>query len=127
MPRRAIPRDPLAGKTILITGAGSGIGRASARLFNDLGASLILAGRRAQALQETLPSARAVVLDHGDEAAVAAFARDCPPLDGMLLCAGELLTGSVEGSPVATFDRMIRSNLRGPWLICHHLRPARSP
>jgi NAD(P)-dependent dehydrogenase (short-subunit alcohol dehydrogenase family) len=41
----------------------------------------------------------------------------------MFLCAGELLTGSVEGSDLATFDRMIAANLRGPWLICHHLGP----
>jgi len=67
----------------------------------------MLAGRRPGSLRETLPDAQAVVLDHADDAAVAAFARTCPDLDGMLLCAGELLTGSVEGSPLATFDRMI--------------------
>ena len=121
MPRTS--PGPLAGMTLLVTGAGSGIGRASARLFHAQGASLILAGRRPEALRETLPSARIAPLDHGDEDAVAAFAQACPPLDGMLLCAGELLTGSVEVSPAATFDRMIRSNLRGPWLMCHHLGP----
>jgi NAD(P)-dependent dehydrogenase (short-subunit alcohol dehydrogenase family) len=41
----------------------------------------------------------------------------------MALCAGELLTGGVEASPVSTFDRMVASNLRGPWLLCHHLGP----
>ncbi|MDR3673301.1 MAG: SDR family NAD(P)-dependent oxidoreductase [Holophaga sp.] len=113
----------LAGKTILVTGAGSGIGRASARRFQDLGATLLLAGRNLAPLRETLPAARAVALDHGDDAAVAAFARDCPELDGMFLCAGELLTGSVQASPAATFERMIAANLRGPWLMCHHLGP----
>jgi len=117
----------LAGRTLLVTGAGSGIGRAAARLFQDLGADLILAGRRLEPLRETLPKARAVALDHADEAAVAAFARDCPDLDGMLLCAGELATGSVAASPVATFDRMIAANLRGPWLLCHHLDPRLRP
>jgi len=113
----------LAGKTILVTGAGSGIGRASARWFSELGATLLLAGRRLPALRETLPGARSFALDHGDDAAVAAFALDCPALDGMFLCAGELLTGSVEGSDAAAFDRMIAANLRGPWLMCHHLGP----
>lgn len=113
----------LAGKTILVTGAGSGIGRSAARRFQDLGAVLLLAGRRLEPLRETLPRAEHVTLDHADDAAVAAFARACPELDGMFLCAGELLTGSVEGSDLATFDRMIAANLRGPWLMCHHLGP----
>jgi 2-keto-3-deoxy-L-fuconate dehydrogenase len=115
--------SPLAGKTILVTGAGSGIGRAAARRFRDLGAELVLAGRRLEALRETLPQALRFALDHADDGAVAAMARECPPLDGMFLCAGELLTGSVEGSAAAVFDRMIAANLRGPWLMCHHLGP----
>jgi NAD(P)-dependent dehydrogenase (short-subunit alcohol dehydrogenase family) len=113
----------LAGKTILVSGAGSGLGRAAARRFAAEGAELILAGRRADALQRTLPGAKRVSLDHGDDAAVAAFARTCPPLDGMFLAAGQLLTGGVEGSPMAVFDAMIQANLRGPWLLCHHLGP----
>jgi 2-keto-3-deoxy-L-fuconate dehydrogenase len=113
----------LSGKTILVTGAGSGIGRAAARRFGELGALLVLAGRRPEALRETLPGALHVALDHADDAAVAALARECPPLDGLFLCAGELLTGSVEGSAAAVFDRMIAANLRGPWLMCHHLGP----
>jgi 2-keto-3-deoxy-L-fuconate dehydrogenase len=114
---------PLAGRRILVTGAGSGLGRATARHLDGLGAELILAGRRPEPLRETLPGARAELLDHRDDAAVAAFAAACPELDGMFLAAGELLTGSVEGSPAAAFDAMIAANLRGPWLLCHHLGP----
>jgi NAD(P)-dependent dehydrogenase (short-subunit alcohol dehydrogenase family) len=113
----------LAGKTFLVSGAGSGLGRAAARRFAAEGAELILVGRRADALQRTLPGAKRVSLDHGDDAAVAAFARTCPPLDGMFLAAGQLLTGSVEGSPMAVFDAMLQANLRGPWLLCHHIGP----
>jgi 2-keto-3-deoxy-L-fuconate dehydrogenase len=114
---------PLAGKTLLVSGAGSGIGRASARLLRALGADLILLGRRIQPLEATLAAgaARHAVLDHADGAAVAAFAATCPDLDGMLLCAGALATGSVAATPEADFDRMIASNLKGPWLLCHHL------
>ena len=110
-----------AGKRILVSGAGSGIGRAAARALAEAGAELILVGRRADALSETLPEAHLVPLDHADDVAVAAFAKDCPALDGLLLCAGELVTGSVESTPAADFDRMIAANLRGPWLLCHHL------
>lgn len=112
-----------SGKRLLVTGAGSGLGRAAARMLAERGAELVLVGRRLEPLREALPEARHVALDHSDDAAVAAFAKDCPPLDGMLLCAGELVTGSVASTPVADFDRMIAANLRGPWLLCHHLGP----
>jgi 2-keto-3-deoxy-L-fuconate dehydrogenase len=92
-----------------------------------LGASLILAGRRPEALRETLPEALQIPLDHGDDPAVAAFAQECPALDGMFLAAGQLITGSVESTSVAGFDRMISANLRGPWLLCHHLGPRLKP
>ncbi|MBK8725102.1 MAG: SDR family oxidoreductase [Holophagaceae bacterium] len=111
----------LEGKTILVSGAGSGLGRTAARRFAAEGAELILLGRRLDALQRTLPGARRISLDHADARAVAAFADQCPPLDGMFLAAGQLLTGSVEDSPIETFDAMISANLRGPWLLCHHL------
>lgn len=113
----------LGGKRILVTGAGSGIGRASARHFADLGAELILLGRRQEALYETLPGAMHVSLDHADDAAVAAFAAACPDLDGMFLAAGALRTGSVQGTDSSGFDAMIAANLKGPWLICHHVGP----
>ncbi len=111
----------LQGRRILVTGAGSGIGRAAARLFRDRGAELILAGRHLDTLQETLPDAIHAALDHGDDGAVAAFARDCPELDGLLLNAGSLVLGSVATTPIADFDAAIAANLRGPWLMAHHL------
>lgn len=113
----------LAGKRILVTGAGSGIGREAARLFASLGAELVLVGRQGASLRDTLPGAFHHELDHSDDSAVATFAQECPGLDGMFLAAGQLVTGSVAATPVADFDRMIAANLRGPWLICHHLGP----
>jgi 2-keto-3-deoxy-L-fuconate dehydrogenase len=113
----------LAGKRILVTGAGSGIGRAAARLFRERGAEIILAGRRLESLRETLPDGVHVSLDHADDAAVAAFAKTCPALDGLFLAAGQLIPGGVESTSITDFDRMIAANLRGPWLICHHLGP----
>ena len=113
----------LENKHILITGAGSGIGRAAARLFAEEGARLILVGRRLPCLQETLPMAQHAALDHSDETAVIALAETCPSLDGMFLNAGQLITGSVESTPTGDFDRMITANLRGPWFLAHHLGP----
>lgn len=113
----------LQGKRILVTGAGSGIGRAAARMFSERGAELVLVGRRLNVLKETLPNALCVSLDHSIDEAVAAFASKCPKLDGMFLNAGQFLNGSVEASPISTFDQMMAANLRGPWLMCHHLGP----
>lgn len=113
----------LEGKRILVTGAGSGIGRVAAQLFKDRGAELVLVGRRLSALQETLSHAAHISLDHTDAAAVEGFARHCPPLDGLFLAAGELRTGSVEGMSILDFDAVLAANLRGPWLMAHHLGP----
>ena len=113
----------LAGKRLLVTGAGSGIGQAAARLFQERGAELVLVGRRLDRLRETLPDAQCFTLDHTNDADVAAFAATCPPLAGMFLAAGELRTGSVAAMPVSDFDAVLAANLRGPWLLAHHLGP----
>jgi 2-keto-3-deoxy-L-fuconate dehydrogenase len=115
--------QPLARKRILVTGAGSGIGRTAARLFAARGAALVLVGRRVDPLRETLPEAAHVALDHADDGAVAAFAADCPPLDGMFLNAGQFAAGTVADTPLVALDAMLSANLRGPWALCRHVGP----
>src|SRR5690606_42120063 len=51
--------DLLRGKRVLITGGGTGLGAAMAGRFSELGASLVLCGRRAQVLEETASRLRA--------------------------------------------------------------------
>jgi uncharacterized oxidoreductase len=66
------------GNTILITGGGSGIGRELARRFNALGNTVIVAGRRKEALEETIAGRDrmyAITLDIEDPKAIAAFAK----------------------------------------------------
>ena len=61
----------LAGKTVLVTGAAQGLGAAIARHLSELGASLILFDRQAEALARTasdLPRARAETVDLSDAA-----------------------------------------------------------
>jgi uncharacterized oxidoreductase len=67
-----------AGNTILITGGGSGIGRELARRFNELGNTVIVAGRRLEALEKTIAGRRdmhALVVDVNDRDQIAAFAK----------------------------------------------------
>ncbi|KRD14333.1 short-chain dehydrogenase [Mycobacterium sp. Root265] len=63
-------------KVVVITGAGSGIGRATARVLLDAGHHVVLAGRRAEQLAESAqghPNALAVPTDVADAAAVRAL------------------------------------------------------
>ena len=67
----------ISGNTILITGGGSGIGRALAEAFFAKGNQVIVAGRRPGALDETTaanPGMRSAVLDIEDRDAIPAFA-----------------------------------------------------
>jgi NAD(P)-dependent dehydrogenase (short-subunit alcohol dehydrogenase family) len=57
----AVRHADFAGRTVIITGAGSGIGRASARAFAAAGASVLAIGRRADKLAETASGATAIV------------------------------------------------------------------
>ena len=51
--------DLLKGRTILMTGGGTGLGRSMALRFGELGANLFLVGRREEPLKETAADIRA--------------------------------------------------------------------
>ena len=83
----------LEGKTILVTGASSGIGRQTAITISDMGGRLVITGRNEQRLAETLGALegdghRSFVADLTDAAARTALADDAPPLQGLVHCAG---------------------------------------
>lgn len=98
----------LKGRHAVVTGGGTGIGRAIAfRLAAD-GASVTVMGRREGPLVETaaaLPGGRAQVCDAADEAAVQAAFAAIPPVSILVNCAG------VAGS--APFARMTLAHFRG--------------
>ena len=82
----------LKGKTVLVTAAGQGIGRATVEAFIREGARVIATDVRAETL-EGLDDAK--VLDVTDAAAVAAIAAEHPDLDILFNCAGYVHAGTI--------------------------------
>ncbi|WP_343708367.1 SDR family oxidoreductase [Mycobacterium sp.] len=115
-----------AGKRCLVTGAASGIGRATALRLAADGAQLYLTDRNADGLQLTVADARALgarvpghrVLDVADRDAVAAFAADVhaahPSMDVVMNIAGVSAWGTVDRLTHEQWDTMIAVNLMGP-------------
>jgi NAD(P)-dependent dehydrogenase (short-subunit alcohol dehydrogenase family) len=112
----------LDGKAAIVTGATSGMGRATARLFASEGASIIASGRdagRGQSLVDEIRSAGgraefvAADATHPEtgeklaEACLAAFGR----IDSVVGCAGMLGLGSVTGVPIETWRETMAVNL----------------
>lgn len=121
----------LQGKVAIITGAASGIGRASALRFAAEGARLVI-GDRAEAVHETAQmvvaaggQAIAVEMDAGSEKDVAAMVasaqRNYGRLDIAFANAGVSggLPGVFDETPEA-FAELLRINLIGPWLMVKH-------
>lgn len=90
----------LKGKTILITGASSGIGRATAIECSKMGANLIITGRNEERLEETYKLLEgenhiSIIADLTTEDGLSNLLDAVPQLDGVVLCAG-----IVEMSPI---------------------------
>ncbi|MEZ5997429.1 MAG: SDR family oxidoreductase [Hyphomonas sp.] len=112
-----------SGNTILMTGGGSGIGRELAREFQALGNTVIVAGRRASALEETIggrASMHARTLDVGNAAAIETFAAallaDFPALNVVFNNAGIMATEDWKADPVdlAVAEATVATNILGP-------------
>ncbi|MFJ3404189.1 SDR family NAD(P)-dependent oxidoreductase [Promicromonospora sp. NPDC090134] len=116
--------ENLTGTVALISGASSGIGRATARRLADAGAAVALVARRADRLEQLATDIRdsggtalVVVADLTDaDAASAAVERtvaELGRLDTLVNAAGVMLNGASEESPLSEWDRMVDVNLRG--------------
>ena len=120
----------LAGKHALITGAGSGIGRAIAERFAREGASVLAVGRTQATLDETAELVRAAgrdattaALDVADADAVGALFAGLDRLDVLVNGAGIVDTHTVEGVEIERWDEVFATNVRGTFLMCKHALP----
>ena len=127
----------LAGKVAIVTGAGSGVGRATALALAQAGAVPVLVGRGEPALAQTAQligehAGRSLVLpaDVADEAAVASVVEravaELGGIDILVAAAGVGRYGPVETYPLADWQATLATNLTGVFLCCRAvLRPMR--
>jgi NAD(P)-dependent dehydrogenase (short-subunit alcohol dehydrogenase family) len=118
----------LDGKIAIITGAGSGIGRASAIRFAEEGAKLVL-GDMAASVHETAQmigeNAVALQMDAGKEDDVAKIVALALEKHGRIdiAFANAGISGGMDGifdNTVENFTEVLRVNLIGPWLMVKH-------
>ncbi len=122
----------LNGRTAVITGGSSGIGEATVRRFVAEGAEVLIADLaldRAQALAKELGDAVcAVVCDVRREADVAAVATAALTrwghVDVLVNNAGSELNRTYDETTVEEWDRVLDTDLKGPWLMCKHIVPS---
>src|SRR5258705_7652583 len=119
----------LTGKLVLITGAASGIGAATARAFAAAGARLILCDVSTDRLAEVVAElgdsvVRSRRVDVADRAAMSAFAdevhRGDAAVDVLVNNAGVAVAGGILDTSLADWDWFLGINLYGESL-CHHI------
>ena len=122
----------LTGRVGVVTGAGSGVGRAIAEALAAAGASVCLVGRTAASLDETAArlgdGARCYPTDVTDDGAVRALVERLttthPSIDVLVHGAGVHAIGTVEHAPVGDLDAQYRTNVRAPFVLTQALLPA---
>ncbi len=121
----------LDGRVVLVTGAAQGLGAAICRELADAGATLAMVDR-SERVHETRSAleARATSMtgDVGDERDVRRFVEEaesrCGRLDAIVNNAGIDVTKDIAALAVEEFDAVLRTNLRGPFLLAKLALPA---
>ncbi len=105
----------LIGKTILVSGASSGIGRAIAIECSKMGAKVLLTGRNHERLHETLSMMTAnehiiVAADLSDKAQTSHLLESIENIDGVVICAGVSGLVSLQFATKSKFEKMFDTN-----------------
>ncbi|TZG27669.1 MULTISPECIES: SDR family NAD(P)-dependent oxidoreductase [Sphingomonas] len=122
------------GKVVIVTGAASGLGRATALAFADQGATLAIGDVQEEKLQEVAELARAKgvkvtanKLDLIDTAACAKFVEDAAAahgrLDALVNVAGTIVMNPIDKVTLADWDRVYAVNVRAPFFLMQAALP----
>ncbi len=125
----------LRGKVAIVTGAGTGIGRACAEALAGEGAAVVLAGRRREPLEK---AAEAIRIRKGRarihpcdvtqtievEALVRRAVEEFGGLHIVVNNAGAWMAGSVEETSEAELDNLLLTNVKGPFIVSKAALPA---
>lgn len=108
-----------ADRTVLVTGAGKGIGRSIAVMLAARGANVVAMSRSAEDLQalESETGSRSIHVDLADAAATREAARSAMPVDYLVNCAGTTTLESFLDVTVEAFDHLIAVNTRAPMIV----------
>jgi citronellol/citronellal dehydrogenase len=127
MPSRIFAPGLLQDQVVVVTGGGSGLGRATAQELTACGASVVIAGRRAEPLEETVSlcdgACQAIVCDIREEDQVASFVGEVLDrhgrIDTLVNNAGGQYMTPAEDITTKGFETVVRLNLTGTWLMTH--------
>lgn len=116
----------LTGKTILITGASSGIGRTTAIECAKLNATCVLCGRNELRLQETLRKLEgtghiAISADLLKEEGIRTIVEQTPNLDGVVCNAGINMMAPIYFLKLEAMDKVFRTNTIAPMILVNAL------
>jgi gluconate 5-dehydrogenase len=117
----------LTGRTAVVTGASSGIGRAIAGALGRAGARVVLIGRREPALREAaeqIPESRWYTADLADRAEVARVGEAAGEPDILVNAAGINLRPPLPELSEADWDATLAVNLTAPFLLGQRFGPA---
>ncbi len=119
----------LAGRTTLLTGATGGLGRAIAEALAERGATLLLSGRKAEALEALaaeLPGEghRSLPADLAEPGAAERLAAEAGDVDVLVANAGLPGTGRLADFTAERLTGTLRVNLESPMLLARALEPA---
>ncbi|MFZ2100796.1 MAG: SDR family NAD(P)-dependent oxidoreductase [Oricola sp.] len=109
----------LQGKTVLVTGGGTGTGSDFARGFAEAGASVVIAGRRREPLETVAAKydgVRCVIADVTDEASVRAMFEAAGPVDIVIANAGAAESSALAKTSLENWNALVAVNLTGTFL-----------